>query len=419
MYSIYLISSIVLLFSIYRQNRNALSPLIIYISIWVFVVSLYTLKLIPYHDTLYITWLFIIFSPITMWLGYTSMHVILPNKIYSHRKNYGRKVELRFILYLFGLLVVVRALSVWLGIYAHYGSFSAAFTHGADIYNLSRSGQWAPGIGFYIPAEYISMFFVGIYHRINGKVDGMVFIILLSTLMIHIALQSRFTLLMTFSLYFAAYVSANGFYMKIKFITIFKYLSVGIFLIVLISLSRDLATNNAISGEWGDYGLTVLPSIYYYITNGIAGLNEYIRLGVDEHNTIYTLDPLLRFYSIFDTSIKVNIYESVTYNTPLPTIISTWLKFLIDDFGYIGTMLILYVIGVIIRYSEFILKQKISIFWISVYAHIFTLLLYSFFGYAFFIASFWYSFVVTSLIGLLMDGGILRNELSRYLKKKG
>ena len=407
----------VLLFIIYRQSNNLLSPLNLYILLWFFIVSLYTLRLIPYYETLDETWLLIIFVPIIMWFGYLTIHLALPEVAFSYKANQTKIVDIKFILYLFGFLLVIRAISVWLGIYVHYGSFLAAFTHGDDIYNLSRSGQWGPGIGFYIPVDYISMFLVGIYHQMRGKVDKVVVVVIIATLMTHIALQSRFALLMTLSIYFAAYMGSNRAFIQVKFLTIVKYGFFAILLIGIISYSRDLATHNRVTGEWGDYGLTALPSIYFYLTNGMAGLNEYIRIGVDEYDMIYTLDPFLRLYSIFDTSIVVNIYETKSYYTPAPTIIATWLKFLIDDFGYVGTFIVLYFLGVVCKYSELKLKNKLLIFWISIYAHLFVIFILSFFGYAFFIASFWYSLILASILGLLIDSGVMHIALSRYFKK--
>ena len=261
------------------------------------------------------------------------------------------------------------------------------------------------------------MFLVGIYHQMRGKVDKVVVVVIIATLMTHIALQSRFALLMTLSIYFAAYMGSNRAFIQVKFLTIVKYGFFAILLIGIISYSRDLATHNRVTGEWGDYGLTALPSIYFYLTNGMAGLNEYIRIGVDEYDMIYTLDPFLRLYSIFDTSIVVNIYETKSYYTPAPTIIATWLKFLIDDFGYVGTFIVLYFLGVVCKYSELKLKNKLLIFWISIYAHLFVIFILSFFGYAFFIASFWYSLILASILGLLIDSGVMHIALSRYFKK--
>ena len=418
MYLIYLITSIFLILIIRRQGRNSFNPLIIYILIWLFVVSLYSLKLIPYNDTNLVTWLVIIFTPIIIWLGYSSMHLITPNNTIKSIFNPSKLGYLKLFIYFFGTLLLIRAISIWLGIYFRFGSFSAAFTNGDMIYNMSRNGQWAPGIGFYIPVDYITLLFAGIYHKLKGKLNLLIVIVLISALLVHVGLQSRFALLMNFAIYFGAYMGANNAQLKIKFSYILKFIVLAIILVSIISLSRNLAESNSLSGEWGEYGGTFLPSVYYYLTNGIAGLNEYVIIGKDETDMLYTFNPILYLYSLIDTSVIVNIYETKTYYTPAPTIIATWIRFLIDDFGYVGTFLVLYLYGVLLKYVEFKLKKTFSVFLISIYVHILAMFVLSFFSYGFFLISFWYSLFISSFIGLIIDSNIAGILFGSIIKKK-
>ena len=418
MFIIYLLSSIFLIIILKRQSGNLFNPLIIYIIIWLFIVSLYSLKLIPYNDTSYETWLVIIFTPIVIWLGYSSMHSITLKYSIKPIFNPSKLVLLKIFICLFGSLLIIRTLTVWIGIYIRFGSFLAAFTEGDMIYNMSRSGEWAPGIGFYIPVDFISMFFLGIYHKVRQKTNNLIIIVFLSNILLQLALQNRFALIISLSIYFGAYMAANGAKLNIKLFSIIKYLFISIVFLFGISLSRNLSESNKIDGEFGEYGLTVLPSLYYYLTNGIAGLNEYIKIGLDENEYLYTFNPLLYYYSLLDNSIKISIYETTTYYTPLPTIIATWIRFLIDDFGYYGTSIVLYLYGVLLRFTEYILSKKLLVFWASIYSHIFLLFVYSFFGYGFFIAGFWYSLIITSLVGLIIDSSVGSILFNTYIKKK-
>ena len=418
MFIIYLLSSIFLIIILKRQSRNLFNPLIIYIIIWLFVVSLYSIKLIPYNDTTFETWLIIIITPITIWLGYSSMHLVLPKHFTQPKINPSKIIYLKVVIYIFGSLLVLRAITVWLGIYLRFGSFFAAFTNGDMIYNMSRSGQWAPGIGFYIPVDFLSIFLIGIYHKVKGKVDWLVIIIIFSTISLHIGLQSRFALLINFTIYIASYMGANGANINVKFSSILKSIFLGIGLIATISLSRNLAESNSVSGEWGDYGGTFLPSLYYYLTNGIAGLNEYVKIGEDETDMLYTFNPLLYLYSLIDSSISVNIYETKTYYTPVPTIIATWIRFLIDDFGYLGAFLQLYFYGLLLKFTEFKLKNMFSVFWICIYGHIMAMFVLSFFSYGFFLISFWYSLIISSIVGLIIDSSVGAILFNSYIKKK-
>ena len=247
MYLIYLITSIILILIIRRQGRNSFNPIIIYISIWLFVVSLYNLKLIPYNDTNLLTWLVIIFTPIAIWLGYFSLYLISPNNTVKSIPSPNKLGYLKLLIYFFGTLLLIRAISIWLGIYLRFGSLSAAFTSGDMIYNMSRNGEWAPGIGFYIPIDYISLFFVGIYHKLKGKLNLISIIVLISAILVHVGLQSRLALLLNFTIYFGAYMGTNNAQLKIKFSSFLKFVLLAIILVSTISLSRNLAESNNLS----------------------------------------------------------------------------------------------------------------------------------------------------------------------------
>jgi oligosaccharide repeat unit polymerase len=275
---------------------------------------------------------------------------------------------------------------------------------------MSRSGEWAPGIGFYIPVDYLALFFAGIYHSLRNKFNSPILIVIIAAILVHVGLQSRFALLMNFGIYMGAYMGSNKAQLNFRITSLLKFSLVAIILISFVSLSRDLATENSLAGEWGEYGDTFLPSVYYYLTNGIAGLNEYINIGLDETGMLYTFNPLIYLYSQFDSRVVVNIYETTTYYTPAPTIIATWLKFLIDDFGYIGTPILLYSYGCLLRYIEFKLRKKFSVFFISIYVHILAMFVLSFFSYGFFLTGFWYSLVISCILGFIID-----SELSEIL----
>lgn len=417
MYLIYLISSIILILTIRKQGRNWFNPIIIYILIWVFIVSLYNLKLIPYRETAVETWLVLIFVPIIIWLGYSSIHLITPHISLSKKFNHTKITYCKFFVYLFGSLLFIRVISVWLGIYLRFGSFSAAFTSGDIIYEMSRTGEWAPGIGFYIPVDFISMFFLGIYHNKIKKINKLIIFIFLSNIFLQLGLQNRFSLLLSLSMYIGAYIASNGAKFTTKPSSLVKYISALITLLFAISLSRNLSEINKVAGEFGEYEITVLPSLYYYLTNGIAGLNEYIIMGIDENDYLYTFNPILYYLSFIDSTISVSIYETVTYYTPLPTIIATWIRFLVDDFGFIGMFIFLYLIGLILKYAEFKLKKNLWVFWVSIYTHILVMFIYSFFGYTFFISSFWFSLIISSLLGFIIDSNIAETLFGSFIKK--
>ena len=417
MFLVYILISVTLIRIIWKQGNNLFNPLIIYIFIWVFLVSLYELRLIPYNPTIIKTWLVLIFAPIFLCLGYSFTHFILPKKYTIPKINNDKVIYLKIFIYLLGFLLVFRTISVWLDIYFHFGSFTSAFTNGDEIYNKSRFGNWAPGLGFYIPVDYLSMFLIGIYQKVNKKVDWLVIIIIFSAIFLNLGLQSRLSLMMSFTIYFGSYMGSNEANFNIKLSSMLKIIFVGIGLISIISLSRNLAELNSVSGEWGDFNDTFLPSLYFYLTNGFAGLIEYLKIGEDETTFLYTFNPLLRFYGLIDSSISVDLYESKYYYTPIRTIIATWIRFLIDDFGYVGTFLQLFFYGALLKFSEFKLKNIFSFFWISIYSHILMMFTLSFFSYTFFLSSFWYSLIISCSIGLIIDSSVGYILFNNYIKK--
>lgn len=417
MYLYYLIFSIIFIVILLRSRKNIFHPIIIYLFIWLLSVSLYSLKLIPYYDTSLTTWSILFLVPLTILLGY-----YFANLIYKKNKSYLelniRFSSIKIFLLVFGSLLIFRNFSVWLGIYLRFGSFLAGFTEGETIYALSRAGIWGPGIGLFIPVDAIAAFFVGIYYQTKGKVDFLILFILFNIVFLNIGLQSRFALLNSISIFFASYIGSNrvSFNLNLKYLV---YLAATVtFILFIISNSRNLSEVNSISGDFGDLSTTFLPSLYFYLTNGIAGLNEYINIGIDEYDRLYTFDPILRFYSIFDSDVFVENYETTYYYTPIRTIIATWIRFLIDDFGYSGMFIYLFVVGLILRLSELKLEEKRSVFWISIYAHIMGLFVLSFFGYNFFLNNYWFSLIICSFLGILIDSGLSNKLFSDYLTEK-
>jgi oligosaccharide repeat unit polymerase len=380
--------------------------------IWLLIIGLYELKLIQYNEISSQTWWVLNFTILLLTFGYFILDLKFPGNTKSKIMSRVDKIHLlKFSIYVIGFLLFIRVTTVWLGVYLHYGQFSAGFIHGAEIYEMSRTGVWSPGIGFYIPVDWISIFLLAVINNIQNKNYLLNVTIIGMVIFLNIALQSRFSIMMIGSIYIGVILAFNKGTLNIKFKETLYAVLVFVGLIVTISSTRDLSTVNNVSGEWGEAAGSIVPSIYYYMSSGIGGLNEYIALNKDEYAMSYTFEPLMRLLSVFIDEIVTTKYEPTRYDVPIPTMLSTWLKFIIDDLGYILGSIFIFIFGGVVRMLEYKISTTFLMSYMVCYVHVWLTLSLSFFSYTMFINGFWYSFITLLIISILIDSGVMRKMI--------
>ena len=398
-----------------KINRTNFNPILVYILVWTPILYLYDLRLIEYYPLETKTYWIIFLVPVLLIMGYTFFTIVFNNYTIGPLQKPANSKSFKVLSNIIYGALFFRVFTVVLGVYLSYGSLGAVFTNGMEIYNDSRHSGNAPGLGLFLPVDWISALMLGreVYDRRRRRV---VLLVVLAIICMNLALQARLSLLLSLTFFIGSYVANGGCRVRIQAKLVFLIVSLVSGLGFIISLSRGLSNHN-VSGEWGAYSGTALPSIYYYMTNGVAGFNAYIGIGDDERSLLYSLEPLWRLLSNFDGSIVSSKYEEITYNTPAPTIIATWLKFLVDDFGILGGAIILFFLGSLIRYIELKCNKSNSFFWPGLYSLILVTFVLSFFGYTFFLNGFWLAVIFIFLGNLLVDRNLLSTLTQKVFRK--
>lgn len=335
----------------------------------------------------------------------SDMHVTRPTKKISQCED--KSIELVFY-FVFGLLAV-RALSVAFGLYFRYGGVSAIFINGDLTYELTRTGQWAPGIPVVLPVEMLSAFFVAYRYIKTKRFDYLSWAVIFFILLVTTFLQSRYMLIMSFFAFIALLVCSNH---DVRLVTPSR-VSLFFTILIMITLSRGLSSTVegdifgglAIAGEIG--------SIVYYISSGLAGLNEYLRLSIDEYSSLYSLNGLANIIELVSRQSGLAMtYEEITYYTPTPTIVATALKFLFDDFGYF-CIFVFFILGSITRYLLVCSKRLQSTTHMFLFSILYIILGYSFFGWSLFIGGFWMYMISGALLLLFTRSNALKLFLNK------
>lgn len=359
-------------------------------TVWMMASLLYLTGIINYKSpsSEFLAVLFLLFS--FFYFGYYTTFLLESKRdyeLYAHKKllkDESKSIELVF--YFLFVLLAIRAVSVALGLYFRFGGVAAIFSNGDLIYELTREGSWTPGVGVVLPIEMLSSFFASYRYLKTGRFDKFSWLTIFFVILVTMLLQSRYMLFMSVMALASPIVGSLP---KLRLLNIRRIL-ILIALMVLITMSRSLTSR--VSGGGDAFGALAyageLASLVYYISCGIAGFSEYIRLGVDEYSASYTLNGLGRVLELvtFQEGLAVQ-FEEVTYYTPTPTITATAFKFIIDDFG-VFSLFILGLLGASVRFFYRSCRRDKSGFKLFIFSALYMTLGYSFLGWTFFIGGF-------------------------------
>mgnify|MGYP001580723108 FL=1 len=319
-------------------------------------------------------------------------------------KDESKSIELVFY-FLLGLLAI-RAISVAFGLYFRFGGVAAIFANGDLIYELTRKGLWSPGIPVVLPVEMLSGFFTSYRFLKTGRFDKLSWLTIFFIILVTTLLQSRYMLVMSFMALVSPIVGSLP---KLRLLNIRRLL---ILIAIIVSITMSRALTSRVYGGGDRFGSLAyageLASVVYYLSCGVAGLNEYIRLGVDEFSASYTLNGLARVIELvtFKEGLAMG-FEEVTYLTPTPTIIASAFKFIIDDFGVFSPF-VFGLLGASVRFFYRSCRNDKSRLRLFIFSALYMTLGISFFSWTFFIGGFWLYIISGTFLIFLTQTNFLR-----------
>lgn len=398
------------LFFLRRIENGFLGPSSMFTSVWMFTCLIYMTGIINY-DAPTVELFAVLFSSFGFfYIGYYITYFLEPSRsiaFHAHKKllrDESKSIELVFY-FLFGLLAI-RTISVAFGLYFRFGGVAAIFANGDLIYELTRKGLWSPGIPVVLPVEMLSGFFTSYRYLKTGRFDKLSWLTIFFIILVTTLLQSRYMLIMSFMALVSPIVGSLP---KLRLLNI-RRLLILIAIIVSITMSRAL-TSRVYGGGDGFGSLAYageLASVVYYLSCGVAGLNEYIQIGVDEFSGSYTLNGLASVIELvtFQEGLSMR-FEEVEYLTPTPTIIASAFKFIIDDFGVFSPF-VFGLLGVSVRFFYRSCRNDKSRLKLLIFSALYMTLGISFFSWTFFIAGFWLYIISGTFLIFLTRTNFLR-----------
>jgi oligosaccharide repeat unit polymerase len=308
-----------------------------------------------------------------------------------------------------------------------YGSIAGVFLNANEIYRL-RIEEKIPGIIPYINAfGYAGVFFAAVYSAYKGKITLISLLPLMAVVIKEVANVGRAGIMVALISYSITYfftrnvVRSNE---KIKKEKKKWGRQIAGFIIVLIILIAGASVVRSVRGTYESFagatkvlsktrgGLLITPSIYLYFSAHVGVLNQFL---IDEEvDKGFGENTLLTVYSIlskFDLVERPSDYQE-GYRIPMWTNTGTYLREIIEDFGYAGLFLFPFLLGILAAYFWYRLQDKKDMISLVLLTYTSIIIGYSYVVMVTRLGLFTISFT------LLLTAAIIINKYERYQKSE-
>jgi oligosaccharide repeat unit polymerase len=357
------------------------NPLSIYVIPWGVMLTLYEVNFLRYYELSTETWLVIISALFSFIAG-----ILLIKTTFTARENEKKKTLsivdyttiFKYLVIVFGIIGLVDALQHWSVLFRMYGSLPGIFLNANEIYRL-RIEQKIPGLIPYLVAfSYAAIFFAAIYSACKGRITLISLLPIVGVVLKEVANVGRAGIMLAFLIYLLTYFFARNILKEkaIKDKRRRKFQILGVVTVVVI-LIAGATLIRSIRGTYENFagaskvlsktrgGLFITPSIYLYFSAHVGVLNQFLKdQNVNKNigeNTFLTAYSVL---SKFDLVERPSDYQK-GYRIPLWINTGTYLREVIEDFGYVSIFLFPFILGLISTYYwyRFLARQDlISLF---------------------------------------------------------
>jgi len=370
--------------------RSFFSPIVLYFTIWITLFSLYLARFVLYDPVKPATWLIIMLSLFSFWLGSMTIALIhmgagqkrgivaQNNDFAYHARKISRSL-LRTVL-LLSFIALLAVVGEWFLLLKRFEGFHMLFTRAGEIRALFARNELDFGIFEYlIVFAYAGAVLGGVYLAIISSRSIIVFLPMLAIVLFAVPITARLNILWGALLYFNAYVLARLACGKAAtpvtwkgLVTIF---SLGIALFLVFNclwqarigageypLFERYASSEAIelkqvlinimgNSRIGRLFWKSLISNYVYATNTFAKLNAVLNSQVAGSGAsltwgTYSFAAAARLLAKMGIRIEGDLSGQVNQlMTPVPAKPGTYLNQAVYDFGWLGAVLLPYLLG--------------------------------------------------------------------------
>jgi len=353
---------------LFKKWFNHLS---LYSLIWGVMIILYELKIIPYIDLTFETWVVIVSSYFSFLLGIftlkTARDSLGRTEVTFEQSNFhidifrdnGRLI--RWFIFAFSLIGILSALQHWMVLIDEFGSVINVLINSYKIYRMRLLGEIKGVVPYLWLFGYFGVALAGIYTAYKNRIT---FLSLLPLIAVILKESARFTragilfALLEFLLSFMFFrhllsktdTKTFGFN-KLKIIPSILIIAIILFPgASLVKIARNptetfQGTQSSLTKHEG--GILISPSLYFYMSSHLGVLDRY--LDKDNENLIFGAQTFFTFYSILQ---KFNLvdrpdYQAKGYFIPYWSNSATYLRDLHSDFGYSGILLFPFLLGLL------------------------------------------------------------------------
>lgn len=398
--------------------RTIFSPLGIYSLVWgiiIFLFSLHQFVGFDYVDIRLEVWILIFLG----WLVYTSACLtvaIIPRKKTNGYFNpsflnpsflitMNRWIRLFTIIGGFGIGIK------WIILFYLFGGLSNIIGNLGNIRLQMLRGEFVfPWIiDFLVFFLFPALIFVSILATKYRSYFKWIIIITIALYMNDFALASRGTAMYGFLLAFSAYLLAGlGTSTETLLIKRSLYFVIGgVVLILILNLSRVVREGLMHLGLW-TYIADTFHGLYLYATGPLPAFSQIFDIGtLSQYFGAYTFGGIYRLINVLTHAIGLgNVFPIppkpyMMIPQPFNTYPHLW--FFYSDFGFLGTLVIMWILGFLFSYTylKYRTKKRLSLLVDNIL--LFTYLLYTPRDTMTFWVSFWFTFVVSWVIAKFVE----------------
>ncbi|MCA9460285.1 MAG: oligosaccharide repeat unit polymerase, partial [Nanoarchaeota archaeon] len=345
-------------------------------------------------------WLIIIFAYLSFLLGilvYFTAIRIFPQKNIEAIENlplifsYNGSI-LKYIIIFFSIIGLVGAIQHWSILLAKYGTIVEVFLHLGRIRQLTTQGE-IEGILPYISSfAFVAIFFAGLYSAFKNRLTLISFLPMFVIIIKDTAAAGRVGILIGFIEYGLAFILTLYYLKSIKTRQqisnkFLNYFSIGIIIIIFFASiffikglrggSEDLYGAGRNISSFSD-NIFITPTLYLYFSGHVGVLSRYLE---KEDETARFGENTFRFaYNILN---KLGITEEAEmyqrgYYIPVWINTGTFLRELHADFGIGGTLLFLFLLGIIVSFTWLNFYKTGNIYYLIFLVHFCIILAMSF-----------------------------------------
>lgn len=395
----------------------------LYVSVWTPMIVLYELKLIRYQELKSEVWFLILFAYLSFLLGILTIYSGFKlrtnktnNKTYKENVWTENKASLiKILTYLFGIVGFLAALQNWMILLDEFGTIQNVLLNASLVYRMRIERTIEGQIPYLFTFSYVSVFFAAIYSAIKNKISLITLLPFAGVILKEISQSARAGVLNAFFLFISTFLIYRYYFhakVRKKYLN-WKILLGFIFIMLLLIISTTIIRVTRITTEKFKGATTQLnklesntiisPSIYLYFSGQIGTLNKVIQ--IEERSKLPAEKTLTMFYNIIS---KFNIVKRPKdhdkgYYIPVWMNTGTFLREIFMDYGYLGLIIVPYLIGFLCTLFWYKFFETGSLFYLTILSHCFIIIGFSFVIFVVRLSTWVFPIVILLIITYLLE----------------